>query len=236
MPEKPFNLVYLTTNLVNQKFYVGVHSTYNLDDGYLGSGNNIRNAIKKYGKENFKRDILHLCLTKNDAYELERQIVDNFLLNKENCYNIIKGGNSNRTINTKRTSWNKGLTKYTDERILDYSYKLSKIKKDKLLSPYHKEQIGKSSKGRFVSLDTKEKIRKTKIGELHHNAKSYKVITPNGEIIYFKGLTNFCKNNNLSLDVMYDNTNKGTILKEPFNRFKSEKGKNCIGWTIESNQ
>lgn len=44
-----YHIVYLTTNLVNNKIYVGVHSTYNLDDGYLGSGKLISKAKEIHG-------------------------------------------------------------------------------------------------------------------------------------------------------------------------------------------
>jgi len=69
MENQIYHLVYLTTNLINNKIYIGVHSTYNLDDGYLGSGIGIKNAIKKYGKQNFKRQIIHYCLSEQDAYQ-----------------------------------------------------------------------------------------------------------------------------------------------------------------------
>jgi hypothetical protein len=56
-----FYIVYKTINLVNNKFYIGKH-TQNLDpyqfDGYYGSGSQIINAVKKYGKENFIRETL----------------------------------------------------------------------------------------------------------------------------------------------------------------------------------
>ena len=71
-----FHLVYLTTNLVNSKIYVGVHSTYNPDDGYLGSGKTLKKAIKKYGESNFKRQILHFCLDKHQMNYWETFIVD----------------------------------------------------------------------------------------------------------------------------------------------------------------
>ena len=43
--------LYKITNLINNKFYIGVHETDNINDGYMGSGRAIRAAIEKYGKE-----------------------------------------------------------------------------------------------------------------------------------------------------------------------------------------
>jgi len=56
--EKQFYFVYITTNLVNRKRYVGEHTTININDTYLGSGTYFINAVNKYGRENFKREIL----------------------------------------------------------------------------------------------------------------------------------------------------------------------------------
>ena len=87
-----YHIVYLTTNLITNKFYIGVHSTWNIQDGYLGSGTAIKNSIQKYGKKNFKRQILHFCLTAEDAYEWERIIVDKAFITRNNVYNISAGG------------------------------------------------------------------------------------------------------------------------------------------------
>ena len=56
--EKKYNYIYKTTNLKNGKFYVGMHSTDNLNDGYLGSGDRLRRSIRRNGKNNFKLEIL----------------------------------------------------------------------------------------------------------------------------------------------------------------------------------
>lgn len=58
---KKFHFIYVTTNLINGKIYVGQHSTNDLNDNYLGSGKMLQQSIKKYGKSNFKREILNIC-------------------------------------------------------------------------------------------------------------------------------------------------------------------------------
>ncbi len=53
---KKYHFTYLTTNRENGKQYIGDHSTNNLNDGYLGSGEIIKNSVKKYGRQNFNRN------------------------------------------------------------------------------------------------------------------------------------------------------------------------------------
>ena len=55
---KIHNIVYKIINLINGKYYYGIHSTENIFDGYMGSGKTIVNAIKKYGVENFTKEII----------------------------------------------------------------------------------------------------------------------------------------------------------------------------------
>jgi len=50
--------VYIVTNIINGKRYVGSSRKSQIDENYYGSGKLIKNALKKYGKENFTRDIL----------------------------------------------------------------------------------------------------------------------------------------------------------------------------------
>ena len=47
---KKYNYIYIITNIVNGKIYIGKHSTDDLNDGYLGSGKKLRLAKNKYGK------------------------------------------------------------------------------------------------------------------------------------------------------------------------------------------
>ena len=84
---------YKITNTINGKYYYGVHSTKNLDDNYFGSGKAIKNAIKKYGKQNFKKEILKTFDCESSMYEYEKQFINECIINDKMCYNMTIGGN-----------------------------------------------------------------------------------------------------------------------------------------------
>ena len=91
--EKKYHYIYKTTNLKNGKFYVGMHSTDNLDDGYLGSGKRLRYSIRKYGLKNFKLDILEVLPDRKSLEFREQQLVNEDLLKDPMCINLKLGGN-----------------------------------------------------------------------------------------------------------------------------------------------
>lgn len=68
---KIVSFVYITTNLINGKQYIGDHTTKKLNDGYLGSGVYLLNAINEYSKENFKREILEFFNTKQESFNAQ---------------------------------------------------------------------------------------------------------------------------------------------------------------------
>jgi len=83
-----YYIVYKTTNKVNGKFYVGSHQTTKLDDGYLGSGKVLKLAIKKYGRQNFEREIICRCIDAKVMRIVETHFVKYHILrDKRACYN-----------------------------------------------------------------------------------------------------------------------------------------------------
>lgn len=90
--QKKFNYIYKTTNLLNGKYYIGMHSTDNLNDGYNGSGKKLWYSIKKYGKENFKCEILEFLPDRSSLKEREKELVNIDLLNDLLCMNLMCGG------------------------------------------------------------------------------------------------------------------------------------------------
>jgi len=89
---KKYHYLYITENLINKKLYIGVHSTDNIEDGYLGSGMNILRAIKKYGKENFEREIIEFFDSGEEVEEAEKLIVNKYVVDCNLFYNLKEGG------------------------------------------------------------------------------------------------------------------------------------------------
>lgn len=87
-----FYYLYKITNLVNNKIYVGVHKTKNLNDGYMGSGKIICSAIKKHGIVNFEKTILKTFDTSEEMYASEKELVTEEFLKREDVYNLRRGG------------------------------------------------------------------------------------------------------------------------------------------------
>jgi len=131
--EKKYHIIYKTTCLVNNKYYIGVHSTDRLNDGYLGSGTAFIGALKKYGRENFKRDILAMYDTKKQALIAERELVNINEIKNKDCYNIAIGGKgpSYRRVTVVDKSGNFMSVGIDDERYI--SGELSSIQKGKVI-------------------------------------------------------------------------------------------------------
>ena len=87
-------VIYKTINLLNNKFYIGKDEKNN--PKYLGSGKILKLAISKYGIENFKKEILEVCSTKQQLEEQEKFWI-NHLSATTLGYNITEGGTGGQT-------------------------------------------------------------------------------------------------------------------------------------------
>jgi hypothetical protein len=101
--------LYKIENKLNGKIYIGIHSTENINDGYMGSGVLVLQAIEKYGEDNFLKTILEYCDSRETLVELEKKVVDNEFVARRDTYNLTVGGGglistwkkSNETIASK---------------------------------------------------------------------------------------------------------------------------------------
>lgn len=162
-------IVYQTTNLVNGKIYVGQHKRHvGSNDYYIGSGSLIKQAIKKYGYENFKCEVLHEFDTREEANEMEALIVNEDFIARPDVYNLIVGGAG---------PGGKGR-KLSSEHI-------DAIRKSKLGIPRSEEvkrkmsitrklrKIPSPNKGKKLSKDHREALRKAKIKPVKIDDKIY---------------------------------------------------------------
>ena len=90
--------IYLTTNLINNNKYIGKHYG-ELDDDYLGSGKLLTLAINKYGKINFKKEILYISSSNEENNQKEKEFIKTFnAVERRDFYNIHEGGDGGNTI------------------------------------------------------------------------------------------------------------------------------------------
>ncbi len=92
LKERKYFFIYKTTNLLNGKYYIGMHTTSNLKDGYLGSGKHLKYAIRKHGKENFKCEVLEFLNNREELIGKEKELVTLELIKDPLCMNLKEGG------------------------------------------------------------------------------------------------------------------------------------------------
>lgn len=128
-----------------------MHSTSNLEDGYMGSGKNLWNSIRKYGKENFKFEIIEWYSDRTSLRDREVLLVNEDLLKDPLCMNLQTGG----------TGWmyaenhpNFGKHRVVSE---ETRHRISLIQKGRKRSEEFKKKISTSKKGHIVSEESRLK-------------------------------------------------------------------------------
>lgn len=158
-----YYLLYEITNLVNGKTYIGQHITKNVNDGYMGSGKAIVRAIKKYGRENFIKEILLYAKNEVALNFFERALVTPEFIELDTNYNLKEGGGHGRHSKesiAKLSAAHKGK-KLSAEHIA----KREETKRRNGTNKPSLETIAKRSitrKGKRPSAETIAKIRETK--------------------------------------------------------------------------
>lgn len=167
-----FHIVYKITNKLNGKYYHGVHSTENLDDGYYGSGKLIKQAIKKHGKNCFTKEIVGLFDSRKEALLKEHELANP---DDSKSYNMAIGGGGGGFYNKSHTDEFKKL--------------VSNLHKGKVVSEETKSKLRKVVKPKGIPRPkfVKDSISKTVSGEGHPSfiSGSVKSVSPDGiETIY----------------------------------------------------
>lgn len=181
-----FNIVYFTENKINHKIYIGKHTTDKVDDGYIGSGKLLTLAIKKHGKENFKRKILEYC--ENEE-----------LLNEREQYWIKFYNSTNREIGYNITDGGEGTLGYKpSEKTLQLQ---STIMKELWNTKERKEFCRQRALKQFSDPEQLRKATERAKGN-SYRAKIYIITFPDGHEETIKNLTQFCKRHELNKECM----------------------------------
>lgn len=98
---KVYHFVYITKHKPTGYFYVGKHKTKNLNDGYLGSGNNIKDMLKRYHKREFERGILAFATCERQCFYLEGVYLNTYIDNPK-CLNMSSGYTHKKMLNDKK--------------------------------------------------------------------------------------------------------------------------------------
>lgn len=156
--------LYKTTNLINSKIYVGVHKLSKKHSKYyLGSGNNIKVAIKKYGKENFIRVTLAEFKSSEEAYNAEIELVNEEFIKRSDTYNISLGGRGGVNI-TEETRAKQSAAMRGRVLSAEHREKLIAANRGRPMSEENKQKLRAVNKGRVISDETKEKLRMANTG------------------------------------------------------------------------
>ena len=137
--------IYQIKNKINGKIYIGKHQTENLDDGYFGSGIALREALKKYGKDNFLKEILFVFDSEEEMNAKERELITEDFVKRKDTYNLGVGGEGGPHFKGKSHS-KESIAKRTESR------------KGLVLSEEARQKISESNRRRIISDETRKKL------------------------------------------------------------------------------
>lgn len=198
------HIVYKTTRKSTGEYYIGVHSSENINDMYFGSGDRIKNIISKYGKIDLERETLMECESRAEALQLEFELLTKNVLEDSLCLNVTVGGKGNPNgghgISVAARQYlselkmGQGKSELTKQRIsmsksgkpsplkgtsrsADVRQKISLSRKGFAVTEETKRKLSEIGKGRRRSPETIAKIKATL-------KKRYKIISSTSDLVY----------------------------------------------------
>jgi len=166
--------VYKTTNLINYKIYIGVHKSKRKN--YLGSGKILKLAIKKYGRDNFKSEIIEHCESEEEMFSREKYWIKEYdSQNRLIGYNITDGGLGG--VGCKHLFGKKLSEEHKKKVSLNHADVSGE--RNPMFGKTHtkevREKLRKFNLGKSLSFETKKKMSEKKCGENNNKSK----LTPN---------------------------------------------------------
>ena len=86
------HFIYKTTCIVTNRYYIGMHSTSNMEDGYLGSGKRLWLSIRKHGRETHSIEYIEFLADRSSLKQREKEIITSDMIKDVMCMNLQLGG------------------------------------------------------------------------------------------------------------------------------------------------
>lgn len=148
-----FGYIYKTTNNINGKVYIGQSAKSLFNPAYFGSGKLLKQAIKKYGIENFSVEVLTWCSSRDELNTEEIRYISQYL---ENSYNLAKGGTGGDTLHSSCEEIKAECFKKRSDGIKRWHGSLSEDEKT-----LYRKKISDAKKGKSNGLSGRKQSRET---------------------------------------------------------------------------
>jgi len=230
---KIYYYLYEVTNLVNGKTYIGQHITDDLEDGYLGSGKALKSAIKKYGRDKFKKEILLFARNEQALNILEMMAVTPEFCALKSNYNLKEGGNSGRPnpeIREKMRQKKLGANNpnYGKPKTEEWIAKIKAANTGRKASKETKLKMSMASLGRRHTEEAKRKIGEASSALIRTAGHKRKIGDANARPfpdVYNIHTGEECRNNfNLSEFCRQKGVNSSGMFKVFSGKYKQHKG------------
>lgn len=132
------HFIYKTTCIITNRFYIGMHSTSDMNDGYMGSGKRLWNSIRKHGKINHKIEYLEFYTDRNSLKTREAELINEDLLKDPLCMNLTIGGEGGSGKGILNGFYGKTHSKEAKDKFVKKS---SETKKELYKNPAYKEKV-----------------------------------------------------------------------------------------------
>lgn len=148
---RKYHYIYRITCSITGRYYIGMHSTDDLEDGYMGSGKRLRYSINKHGIDNHSKEIIEFTDDRSSLKKREADLVNEDVIKDDLCMNLKLGGEGGwdhiKTNKNPTPGWKAGLKGYWLGR---------------KLTNEHRANISKGQMGRSPTFKGKKHTEATK--------------------------------------------------------------------------
>lgn len=168
--DSKYGYIYIIVNSINGKIYIGQHKGSCLDEKYWGSGKLLGKAIEKYGLQNFSRDVLEWCSSREALNQQEIYWIKKFNATDSVIgYNLSRGGNcpniEHLSLEHREKIRQSNIGKHNCSELTRKKISDSNKGKHSSISEETRQKISQANKGKHLSLETKQKLSDIKTGK-----------------------------------------------------------------------